>query len=177
MKKIKSTFILLSVLTIGCCEQSNQKQYIQLVNPNATEKTQELYNFIQDISGDYTLSGMHNFVGKGSDYSDQLEQLTGKKGIVWGTDFSFCVEGDNAIRFQHCGPANLPAISQEQFKEPRDTTRPRELPELEFLDITLQEARDKSIQEAIKKHAEVVAMAPQSGQWKTGQHPNSGMNW
>ncbi len=154
MKNLRFLIILVTGLIISSCEQNNQKQYIQLVNPNATEKTQELYNFIQDINGNYTLSGMHNFLGKGSDYSDQLEQLTGKEGIVWGTDFSFCVEGDNAMRFQHCGPANLPAISQERFKQPRDTTRPRELPELEFLDITLQEARDKSIQEAIKKYSE-----------------------
>ena len=154
MNKSKSVIILLTVLLIGSCIQNNGKHYIKLVNPNSTKKTQKLYNFIQDISGNYTLSGMHNFLGKGSDYSDQLEQLTGKKGVVWGTDFSFCVEGDNAMRFQHCGPANLPAISQERFKQPQDTIRPRELPELEFLDITLKEARDKSIKEAIKKYSE-----------------------
>jgi len=52
-----------------------------------------LYNFIQDTQGYFTLSGQHNFVGKGSDYSEQLEEITGKKAIIWGSDFSFCVEG------------------------------------------------------------------------------------
>lgn len=154
MNKIKSLIILFSIMTTISCQQNNQNKYIRLVNPNATEEAQNLFNFIQDTSGKYTLSGMHNFCGKGSEYSNQLEQLTGKKAIVWGSDFSFCVEGDNAMRFQHCGPANLPAISQERYNDPFDTIRPRELPPLEFLDITLDEAREKTIAEAKKKYTE-----------------------
>ncbi len=154
MKTIKIFISFLVLLALASCKQSNQQSYIKLVNTNSTDKAQNLYNFIQDISGKYSLSGMHNFCGKASDYTDQLEQLTGKKAIVWGSDFSFCVEGDNAMRFQHCGPANLPAISQERYLQPRDTTRPRELPPLEFLDITLDEAREKTIAEAKKKYAE-----------------------
>ncbi len=136
------------------CQQKDQPDYIKLVNQNASNEAQNLYNFIQDIRGEYILSGMHNFCGKGSEYSDQLEQVSGKKAIIWGSDFSFCVEGDNAMRFQHCGPANLPAISQEPYKQPRDTTRPREYPALEFLDLTLAEAREKTIEEVKKKYAD-----------------------
>ena len=136
------------------CQQNNQQKYIKLVNPNASKEAQNLYNFIQDIQGSYTLSGMHNFLGKGSDYTDQLEQLSGKKAIVWGSDFSFCVEGDDAMRFQHCGPSNLPAVSQERYRQPRDTARPRENPPLEFLDITLAEAREKTMEEIKKKYSE-----------------------
>ncbi len=154
MKTVKIFISFLILLAMASCKQNDRKIYIKLVNPNSTKNAQNLYNFIQDISGKYTLSGMHNFCGKGSGYSDQLEQLTGKKAIVWGSDFSFCVTGDDAMRFQHCGPANLPSISQERYRQPRDTTRPRELPLLEFLDITLDEAREKTIEEAKKKYAE-----------------------
>ena len=136
------------------CQQNNHQKYIRLVNPDASKEAQNLYNFIQEIQGEYILSGMHNFCGKGSEYTDQLEQLTGKKAIVWGSDFSFCVEGDNAMRYQHCGPANLPAISQERYNDPFDTIRPRKLPPVEFLDISLDEARKKTIAEAKKKYAE-----------------------
>jgi mannan endo-1,4-beta-mannosidase len=154
MSKIKSVIILVAIIATVSCKQNNQKKYIKLVNPNASEKTQNLYNFIQEIGGNYTLSGMHNFCGKGSDYSNQLEQLTGKKAIVWGSDFSFCIQGDEAMQFQHCGPANLPAISQERYLQPRDTARPRQSPPLEFLDITLDEAREITINEAKKKYTE-----------------------
>ncbi len=150
--KIFISFLILSIMI--SCQQNNQQKYIKLINPDASKEAQKLYNFIQEIKGDYIISGMHNFCGKGSEYSDQLETLTGKKAIVWGSDFSFCVEGDNAMRFQHCGPANLPAISQERYTDPFDTIRPRELPTLEFLDISLDEAREKTIAEAKKKYAE-----------------------
>ena len=84
---------------IYSCKQKEVKQYIPLINPASTEKTVNLYNFIQDIQGQYILSGQHNFVGKGSDYSNQLEEITGTS-HCWGSDFSFCVEGENALRFQ-----------------------------------------------------------------------------
>lgn len=157
-------FIILIMLVYGVisCNQKETKKYISLVNPASTEKTVNLFNFIQDIQGEFTLSGQHNFVGKGSDYSDQLEEMTGKKPIVWGSDFSFCVEGDDAMRYQHCGPANLPAISSDAFKANMDSlvitdsTAPPPIFSMkpQFLDITLEEARDMTIQEIKARHAE-----------------------
>ena len=40
----------------------------KLVNPYASKKAVNLYNFIQEIGGKYTLSGQHNYCGKGSEY-------------------------------------------------------------------------------------------------------------
>ena len=144
------------------CGQADKKKYISPVNPDATEKTVNLFRFIQDIQGVHTLSGMHNFVGKGSDYTDQLEEITGKKAIVWGSDFSFCVEGEDAMRYQHCGPANLPAIPWQRFRAMRDSTargdttgpRRRMSREPEFLEITLDEARSSTIEEIKARHAD-----------------------
>jgi mannan endo-1,4-beta-mannosidase len=152
----------LIMLGVASCSQMKTKKHIPLVNPASTERTVHLYNFIQDIQGEYTLSGQHNFVGKGSDYTDQLEEITGKRAIVWGSDFSFCVEGENAMRFQHCGPANLPAIPWERFRAMRDSMalvdstapRPRFPREPQFLEITLDEARSRTIEEIKARHSE-----------------------
>jgi mannan endo-1,4-beta-mannosidase len=153
---MKTTIRLITVLVVlivlFSCNR-NTREYVDPVNPDATRKTKELYYFIQDIQGHYTLSGQHNFCGKGSAYTNQLEELTGKKAIVWGSDFSFCVEDSDAMRYQHCGPANLPAFSIDAW-EKRDTMKPFVTPRVEFLNITLTEARDMMVEEAKKCHAQ-----------------------
>jgi hypothetical protein len=50
-----------------------------------------------------------------------MEEITGKKVIIRGSGFSFCVEGEAELRYQHYGPANLPAIPWELFKARRDS--------------------------------------------------------
>lgn len=150
---MKSTYTLafsrlMLLLCISC--NTSSVDYIDPVNPDASEKTKNLYYFIQDIQGKYTLSGQHNFCGKGSEYSDQLEKLTGKKAVIWGNDFSFCVEGDSAMNYQHCGPANLPAMDWESFKKQRDSLNGP--PKAVFLDITLEKAREMMITEAKKQY-------------------------
>jgi mannan endo-1,4-beta-mannosidase len=153
---MKSQFFQFSVaffaLCVACCSCSSEK-YLEPVNPDATREARNLYYFIQDIQGSHTLSGQHNFCGKGSEYTNQLEELTGKKAIIWGSDFSFCVEGEDAMSYQHCGPANLPAFSIEAFRRGPDTTRGFQEPKPEFLELTLDEARRLTIEEIKKQHA------------------------
>jgi mannan endo-1,4-beta-mannosidase len=62
------------------------------------------------------------------------------------------VEGEDAMQFQHCGPANLPAIDWEAFTRERDSTGA--YPETVFLDISLEEARNQMIAEVKKRYAE-----------------------
>jgi mannan endo-1,4-beta-mannosidase len=149
---MKPTYILsLTLLAFMLsCNNEPSKKYLDPVNPDATKRAKNLYHFIQDIQGNHTLSGQHNFCGKGSEYSDQMEKLTGKKAVIWGSDFSFCVKDTNAMNFQHCGPANLPAMDWEAFKKERDSLNAT--PKAVFLDITLDEARQKMISEAIKQY-------------------------
>ncbi len=127
------SFIL--VFLFSCSE--NEEKYIQPANKNASVKTVNLFNFLQDISGKYTLSGQHEYCGKESVYTDQLEALTGKRSVVWGSDFSWCAEGESAKSFQHCGPINLSAPATP-FK---------------FLDITMEEARSALIDEIKEQYA------------------------
>jgi mannan endo-1,4-beta-mannosidase len=152
MKNLILSFSFTVIAICFTCCNKQSKYYFEPVNPDATQKTKNLYYFIQDIQGKYILSGQHNFCGKGSEYSDQLEKLTGKKAVILGSDFSFCVEGDDAMRYQHCGPANLPAISMEAFKLPPDSTRRIFNMKPQFLDITLDEARNLTINEIKKRY-------------------------
>ncbi|MBN1820869.1 MAG: hypothetical protein JW833_09130 [Prolixibacteraceae bacterium] len=145
-------FVLISLILMNC--NQNQKKYIEPINPNATEKARNLYYFLQDIQGKYTLSGMHNFCGKGAEYTYQLEELTKLIPIVWGSDFSFCVEGDNSMNYQHCGPANLPPIDQKRWGIQRDTTKDLNPVKLEFLNISLADARESTISEAKRMYAQ-----------------------
>jgi len=138
MQKMKMLIILFFMAFISCDQESERSKYIPLVNPDATTEARNLYRFIQDISGTYTLSGQHNFCGKDSAYTDQLEKLTGKKAVIWGSDFSWCAEGESAPGYQHCGPLNLSAP---------DTP-------FEFLDITMEEARKRMVEEIKIRHAE-----------------------
>jgi hypothetical protein len=126
--------------------QGRGEKYIPPINPQATPAAVNLYDFLQDIQGKFTLSGQHNFVGKGSAFTEQLEALTGKSPVVWGSDFSFTVKGDDAMHFQHAGPANLPTIDVEKVRAIMAERKksglqgpppPGAFPKPEFLDITL----------------------------------------
>lgn len=106
------------ILSFSLCahRMAAETKYIPLINPKATPAAVNLYDFLQDIQGKYTLSGQHNFVGKGSAFTEQLEALTGKSPVIWGSDFSFTVKGEDAMHFQHAGPANLPTIDVEKVR-------------------------------------------------------------
>jgi len=148
---------------LGAARADEAKNYLAPINPAATPAAVNLYRFLQDIQGKFTLSGQHNFCGKGSAFTEQLEAMTGKSPVIWGSDFSFTVKGDDAMKFQHAGPANLPVIDVDRvrklFEERRKKGLPAgpppasELPKAEFIDITIDQARAKTIAEAIARHA------------------------
>jgi len=108
------------------------------VNPDATKEAKALLKFLYEIKGEYTLSGQHNYINTGSKYTDEVYKITGKYPVVWGSDFSFFVKGDNYARFQHCGPANLSDPADSAF----------------FLDLSIDQIRQNMIEEAISKHKE-----------------------
>ncbi len=111
---------------------------------NIAPEARKLLQFLYEIQGHYILAGQHNFIAGGSKYTEIVKALTGKYPIVWGSDFSFCYQGDEPHQFQHCGPLNLSA--------------PGEIPSLEtsvhFTDLTPSAAREQLVQNAIAKHRE-----------------------
>ena len=138
------------------------QEYLPLLNPAATPAAVQLYRFLQDIGGAYTLSGQHNFCGKDSAFTEQVEALVGKTPAIWGSDFSFTIQGDDAMHFQHAGPANLPVIDVERVRrvfaemKKKGQTGPPPLdawPKPEFLDLTIEQARANLVASAKARHA------------------------
>jgi mannan endo-1,4-beta-mannosidase len=77
-----------------------------------------------------------------------VKEITGKYPVVWGSDFSFCYQGDEPHKFQHCGPLNL--------SDPGKITSFEELKshKVSFTGLTPPEARQQLVQNAIAKHRE-----------------------
>lgn len=110
----------------------------EVVNPNASVEAKKLLKFLYEIKGQYTLSGQHNFIATGSKYTDIIHDLTGKYPLVWGSDFSFCYDGDEPRKYHHCGPLNL--------SDPGD--------EVYYTGMTPAEARQSLVDQAIQKYRE-----------------------
>jgi len=132
---------LIIVIALFCALASSctkGKTRMEPVNPHASKEAKALLDFLYDIKGKYTLSGQHNYINTGSKYTEEVKRITGKFPVVWGSDFSFFVKGDNYARFQHCGPANL--------SDPADSAC--------FLDLSIEKVRQNMIEEAIRMHGE-----------------------
>ncbi|MBN1998321.1 glycosyl hydrolase family 26 [candidate division KSB1 bacterium] len=141
MKNILFFTLSSSVFLFACA-----KEQVKTVNPHATPEARKLLDFLYEIQGRYTLSGQHNFIASGSKYTELIKEKTGKYPIVWGSDFSFCYEGDEPIKFQHCGPLNLEVpgdfTSMEDWRSRK----------VNFTGLTPQEARQKMVANAIEKY-------------------------
>ena len=59
------------------------------VNPSATPEARALLKQIDQISGQFTLTGQHNFPNHVSRWSDRIYDLTGKFPAIFGQDFGF----------------------------------------------------------------------------------------
>jgi len=105
-------------------------------NPKVTPEARQLLDFLQQIQGKHTLAGQHNFIMSGSRFTEKVHELTGKRPLLWGSDFSFAYRGEEPFKFQHCGPLNL--------SEPG--TKPA------FTDLTPETARDQMVKNAIQAH-------------------------
>jgi mannan endo-1,4-beta-mannosidase len=106
------------------------------VNPDASPEARALLKFLYEIKGKYILSGQHNYINTGSKYTEEVKRITGKYPVLWGSDFSFCVQGDNYARFQHCGPLNL--------SDPADSAY--------LIDLSPEEARQMMVKEIIDRY-------------------------
>ncbi|MBN2243748.1 MAG: glycosyl hydrolase family 26 [Acidobacteria bacterium] len=117
-------------------------------NPGASPEARRLLDFLYEVQGKYILAGQHNFISTGSKYTDLVKESTGKSPLIWGSDFSFCYEGGEAIRFLHSGPLNL--------SDPGDMTSFEALESLEvgFTGQTPHRARQNLVETVIARHRE-----------------------
>jgi len=104
---MKKLFLVILVIGIAIGYCSAKSKSLAPINSNASPEARQLLEFLYTIKGKYTLTGQHNFAMSGSKYDEMAYEITGKYPVVWGCDFSFNVFGENASKFQHCGPMNL----------------------------------------------------------------------
>ena len=95
MKFIQRIFWLSLVLL--CLKYSSlvsSEGNIKPVTPNSSPEAQALLKFIYSISGQYTLTGQHNYPNTKNRNSQFASTYTGKTPIVFSTDWGFAPEGD-----------------------------------------------------------------------------------
>ncbi len=78
-------------IVITAAEQIDLSQYevtASLCNPNASEETQRLYNFLTDVYGKYIISGQYSGDNLGSESREfiEIERNTGKVPAILGLD-------------------------------------------------------------------------------------------
>lgn len=77
---------------VGCLLLSSAAGYAQSrpIDPKATPEARRLLRYFYQVQKrGQTLSGMHNVIGKMSENTDRVRQLTGKYPAIWGGDFGF----------------------------------------------------------------------------------------
>ena len=132
---------LLLLIMSSCTEEK-----IDMVNPNASKEARHLLRFLYKIQGNYILSGQHNFIASGSKFTDLIKDLTGRTPVVWGSDFSFCYEGNEPDHFQHCGPLNLSDPGKDSSLDDLRSD------EVRFTGLKPHEARQNLVKRVIEKY-------------------------
>jgi mannan endo-1,4-beta-mannosidase len=140
--------IVWAVLFIVAIFPACTRERGRTVNPEASPEARKLLDFLYEVQGKHILSGQHNFISTGSKYTDLVKERTGKYPLVWGSDFSFCYEGGEPIRFLHSGPLNL--------SDPGDITSYEALQSLEvdFTGVSPNHARQELVDTAIARYRE-----------------------
>ena len=98
------TALMTAALLYGC---TSGRRTVAPVNPEASPEARQLLEFLYSIRGKYTLAGQHNFISDPRRYDSVVYSVTGKRPVVWGSDFSFNALGGNIADYHHCGPMNL----------------------------------------------------------------------
>lgn len=62
---------------------------VKTVNAAASQKARDLLNYFYSLSGKKVLTGQHNFIGRMSQSTDRVAEITGKYPAIWGSDFGF----------------------------------------------------------------------------------------
>lgn len=89
-KSIIIFLVLLTLINITFGKITDEeKKHKEPINPNATIEARQLLWFMYYISGKKILSGVHNYLGRMSQATDSLYELTGRYPALWGGDFGF----------------------------------------------------------------------------------------
>ena len=84
----------------------------------------DLLDFLVSIGGTHTLSGQHNYIAAGNRYTERAREIAGRTPLVWGSDFSFMIDGHDPYRYFHCGPINASGYGGPDVHVLPDATAP-----------------------------------------------------
>ena len=87
-------FILVILILISISQVFATDNMIKPVNPNASIEAQALLDFLYNISGEYILTGQHNFPNVKDRNSQFAAKYIGKTPVIWSTDMGFAKPGD-----------------------------------------------------------------------------------
>jgi mannan endo-1,4-beta-mannosidase len=96
MRACQSLFLLLTSLSIACSVTvTAQEKTINPVTRNASPEARALLKFFYGISGEYLLTGQHNFPNVKGRNSRFAADYIGKTPIIYGTDWGFAKDGNS----------------------------------------------------------------------------------
>jgi len=87
-------WLFLTLLCLGISSLLSSDNNIKLITPNASPEAQALLKFIYNISGEYTLTGQHNYPNAKSRNSQFAATYIGKTPVIFSTDWGFAKNGD-----------------------------------------------------------------------------------
>ena len=90
----KTCSLNLFILCIAASPIFGLDKDIKPVTPKASPEAQALLNFVYRISGQYTLTGQHNYPNAKNRNSQFAASYIGKTPVVFSTDWGFAKEGD-----------------------------------------------------------------------------------
>lgn len=78
---------ILTLVLLFAASSHAAAQSLQPVNRNASPEARKLLSYLYGLRGKQTLAGQHNYNHELNKYVEVAESLTGKRPVVWGTDF------------------------------------------------------------------------------------------
>ena len=87
-------WLSIALLCLGSSSLLSSDNNFKLVTPNASPEAQALLKFIYSISGEYTLTGQHNYPNAKSRNSQFAASYIGKTPVIFSTDWGFAKDGD-----------------------------------------------------------------------------------
>lgn len=94
MKKMPVFALIAALFSMAVSGQSVAVKKPKLVTPEAIPEAEALLNFFYNISGQYTLTGQHNYPASGDRNSRFARMYIGKTPVIWSQDFGFAAARD-----------------------------------------------------------------------------------
>jgi mannan endo-1,4-beta-mannosidase len=85
---------LLWITPMGVAQSADSANAPATVNSQASPEARGLLRYLDSISGQYTITGQHNYPNEGSRWTDRTYDLTGRYPGLYGADFGFSAGDD-----------------------------------------------------------------------------------